>query len=310
MQSFGFVFPGQGSQSVGMISDILHKFPNLKHFYAEASEYLGYNLWTLIEEGPLDALSQTEYTQPALLVSAYVVWLAIQQEKKVMPMLIAGHSLGEYTALLCAGAFTFKDAVTIVSKRGKWMQEAVPMGEGALAVIIGLSDDIVSTVCEHAALSSGEVVTPANFNCEGQVVIAGETAAIHRAMELAKEAGARLVKTLTVSVPSHCKLMEPAGVKLKALLDTMEIKSPKFPVINNVAVEEYTSPSHIRAGLVKQLSNPVRWVETIQLFERKGVKTIVECGPGKVLTGLNKRITQVTCMDIQNATQLQHFLDC
>lgn len=309
MQLFGFVFPGQGSQSVGMLADIANEYPEIVATYAEASQVLGYDLWELTKSGPAEVLDQTTHTQPALLAGSYAIWKIIQAKKNIQPALMAGHSLGEYTALVCAGAFSFQDAVRLVAARGQYMQEAVPIGQGALAAIVGLDDAAVVSLCDKTVLAN-EVLTPANFNSPGQVVIAGHAAAIDRAIVLAKEAGARLAKRLTVSAPSHCALMKPAALQLENLLKTISIQPPMLPVLNNVDVQIYQTPEQIRDGLIRQLYMPVRWVETIQHFSQKNIKNIIECGPGKVLTGLNKRIdSEMQLTHTADLISLGHLLE-
>lgn len=296
MKSLGFVFPGQGSQSKGMLSDIANEFDQVKHTYAEASQALGYDLWNLVQEGPEEVLAQTIHTQPALLAGSYAIWRIIQTKKNIQPVLLAGHSLGEYTALVCADAFSFQDAIRLVAARGQYMQEAIPMGQGALAAIIGLDDAVVAELCRKAQ-SNNEIISPANFNCPGQIVVSGNLPAVERVILLAKEAGARMAKLLPVSVPSHCALMKPAAEQLQKILETISIQKPRIPVVNNVDVALYDDAKSIREGLVKQLFMPVRWVETIQYFTHQGISHIIECGPGKVLTGLNKRISVETKLD-------------
>ncbi len=286
MKSTAFVFPGQGSQSLGMLNDVAREFSDVESTFAEASSVLGYDLWQLTQQGPAAELDNTVHTQPALLAASYAIWRIIHPHFK--PSVLAGHSLGEYTALVCANAITFRDAIQLVAARGHYMQEAVPAGQGALAAIVGLTDDVVSSICEKAA--DGAVLSPANFNSVGQVVIAGEANAVARALVLAKEAGAKLAKQLPVSVPSHCALMKPAAERLATLLASLPITQPTLPVISNVDVKVYDTPDSIRDGLVRQLYLPVRWVDTIQVIAKQGVTHIVECGPGKVLSGLIKRI--------------------
>jgi [acyl-carrier-protein] S-malonyltransferase len=290
MKKIGFVFPGQGSQSMGMLGDVAKEYSEVKTTFDEASAALGYDLWQLVQAGPAEILERTVHTQPALLAASYAIWRILKAHAKVQPELLAGHSLGEYSALVCAESLSFQDGIKLVAARGEYMQEAVPLGEGALAAIIGLDDSVVQELCDQSVLEK-EVLAPANYNSTGQVVIAGTKAAVLRAIELAKEKGARLAKCLPVSVPSHCDLMKPASLKLKEMLKTLSIKQPLIPVINNVDVQLYQTPEAIRDGLIRQLYNPVRWVETIKKFEAMGVQTIVECGPGKVLTGLIKRIS-------------------
>lgn len=288
MQVFGVVFPGQGSQSVGMLQEIASIHPEVQETYEMASQALGYDLWQLAKDGPSDKLDQTVHTQPALLAGGYAIF-KILQNKGIKPALLAGHSLGEYTALVAAGSIGFEDAVKLVAARGEFMQEAAPPGVGALAAIVGLEDEKVYELCREVR-QPNEVLSPANMNSPGQIVIAGHHDAVLRATTAAKDAGAKLVKILPVSVPSHCDLMKPAAAKLKALLSTINIEKPSIQTLNNVDVQPYQSADQIRDGLYRQLFMPVRWVEIIQTFKKEGVTHVIECGPGKVLTGLNKRI--------------------
>ena len=295
--SFAFIFPGQGSQSVGMLADLAAQHAQVAETFAEASEALGYDLWKITQEGPADELNQTHITQPAMLAGGIAVYRAWQAQGGAQPVAMAGHSLGEYTALVAAGSLSLADAVQLVADRGRFMQEAVPAGVGAMAAILGLADAQVIEVCEQAA--QGEVVSAVNFNSPGQVVVAGHKAAVERAVELAKAAGAKRALLLPVSVPSHCSLMLPAAEKLAERLAGIEFSAPAIPVYNNVDVAAESDADAIRAALKRQLFSPVRWVETIQALADAGVDTVVECGPGKVLAGLNKRInkgmgTQVT----------------
>ena len=286
--SFSIVFPGQGSQSVGMLGALGEAYPLVGETFAEASQALGYDLWQLVAEGPAEDLNQTAKTQPAMLTAGVAVWRLWQAEGGPAPKLMAGHSLGEYTALVCAGAIPFADAVSLVADRGRFMQEAVPAGSGGMAAILGLDDDQVRAVCTEAA--EGEVVEAVNFNSPGQVVIAGAKAAVDRACEGAKAAGAKRALPLPVSVPSHCALMQPAAERLSERLAAIEIGSPQIPVLHNVNVEEASDPDAIRQLLSAQLHSPVRWVETVQKMAAQGVETLYEAGPGKVLAGLSKRI--------------------
>lgn len=282
------VFPGQGSQSVGMMSAMAEQYSEVEHFYRMASDVLGYDLWQIVANGPADELNQTHITQPAMLTAGVATWEIWRAQGGAQPEIMAGHSLGEYTALVCAGALAFDDAVSLVAERGRLMQEAVPAGTGGMAAILGLEDERVREVCAEAA--QGEVVQAVNFNSPGQVVIAGSKAAVERAITLAKEAGAKRALPLPVSVPSHCELMKPAAEKLAARLEETPVASPAIPVLHNFDVQVHADADSIRNALTMQLSSPVRWVETIQAFAASGVDRLVECGPGKVLVGLNKRI--------------------
>lgn len=289
MQQYGIVFPGQGSQSVGMLAEMAAKFPIIQQTFADASAVLGYDLWQLSQDGPAEKLDNTVHTQPALLAGGYAVWRIIQSQQKIAPVVLAGHSLGEYTALVCANSLKFTDAIKLVAARGQYMQDAVKPGEGAMAALIGLDEEVVKQICSEAK-QDNEVLAPANFNSIGQIVIAGHHAAVNRAVILAKEKGAKMAVLIPVSVPSHCDLMRPAAKRLAEQLALVNIEKPTIPVINNVDVKQYDSADSIRDGLTRQLFMPVRWVETIQAFNQMGVTNIVECGPGKILTGLNKRI--------------------
>ncbi len=284
----GIIFPGQGSQSIGMLSALADQFPQVEHTFEEASEVLQMDLWELASEGPLEELNRTENTQPAMLAAGMAVYRIWLSQGGPAGELMAGHSLGEYTALVAAGSLDFADAVGLVAARGSFMQEAVPAGQGAMAAILGLDDEVVKTVCAQAA--GDDIAEAVNFNSPGQVVIAGDKSAIERAIELAKEAGAKRALLLPVSVPSHCALMRPAAEQLSAMLETVEIKLPKIPVIHNVDVAVSQSVDAIRKKLVQQLYQPVRWVETIQSMKAQGIEQLIEPGPGRVLTGLGKRV--------------------
>lgn len=286
--TLAFVFPGQGSQSIGMLKDLAGAYPAVSNTFREASDKLGYDLWQIVQEGPEDKLNSTDITQPAMLAAGVATWRVWQEKGGDQPVVMAGHSLGEYTALVCAGSLAFSDAVGLVAERGRLMQAAVPAGQGAMAAILGLDDAAVIQVCADAA--QGEVLEPVNFNSPGQVVAAGHKTAIERLVELAKERGAKRALLLPVSVPSHCALMKPAAEKLAQVLAGIEVKTPTIPVINNADVGSPSDPATIRDALVRQLYSPVRWVETIKKMAADGVDRLIECGPGKVLVGLNKRI--------------------
>ena len=282
------VFPGQGSQSVGMLSELAASFPLVNETFTQASDVLGYDLWKLTRDGPKDELNRTDRTQPAMLAAGVAVWRVWQQENGMLPGVMAGHSLGEYSALVCAGAMEFADAVSLVEERGRCMQSAVPAGVGAMAAILGLDDEAVADVCNRAAES--EVVSPVNFNSPGQVVIAGNADAVQRAIGLAKEAGAKRALPLAVSVPSHCSLMQPAAEQFAERLAQTSISTPSIPVIQNVDAVRHDQPDAIRENLEKQLYRPVQWVLSVQNMGEQGITRIVEAGPGKVLAGLCKRI--------------------
>ncbi|MGL5741416.1 MAG: ACP S-malonyltransferase [Legionella sp.] len=289
MVKTAFVFPGQGSQSVGMLADFELQYPIVVETFAEASEAVGYDLWQLVQHGPESQLNQTEHTQVAMLTSDVAVYRLLAQQEITQPTIMAGHSLGEYAALVCADALSLFDAACLVAHRGRVMQNAVPLGVGAMAAVVGLTDEEVNALCEQAS-KVNEVVTPANYNAIGQVVIAGHTPAVARALALAEEAGARLAKVIPVSVPCHCPLLLEASESYAEYLAKVEFKNAKIDVVSNVDLSMYNSEQHLREKLKEQLYSPVRWVETIQLFKNNGVTLILECGPGKVLSGLTKRI--------------------
>lgn len=290
MSKFAIVFPGQGSQAVGMLAELAEQFDVVKQTFAEASDALGYDLWALVQNGPVEDLNQTHRTQPALLTASVAIWRVWQQQGGEQPTVLAGHSLGEYSALVCAGVIDFKEAVKLVELRGQLMQEAVPAGVGAMSAIIGLDNDAIAKACEEAA--QGQVVSPVNFNSPGQVVIAGNKEAVERANVLCKEAGAKRALPLPVSVPSHCALMKPAADKLAVALESIEFSAPAVPVINNADVATETDPAAIKQALVKQLYGPVRWTESVERMAEEGIEQLLEMGPGKVLTGLTKRINR------------------
>ncbi|AHK21596.1 ACP S-malonyltransferase [Yersinia similis] len=288
MSKFAMVFPGQGSQSLGMLADLAAQFPIVEATFSEASSVLGYDLWQLVQQGPAEELNKTWQTQPALLTASVAIWRIWQHQGGKLPSLMAGHSLGEYSALVCAGVLDFKQAVSLVELRGKLMQEAVPEGTGAMYAIIGLDNESIAKACEESA--QDQVVSPVNFNSPGQVVIAGNKDAVERAGAACKAAGAKRALPLPVSVPSHCALMKPAADKLAVALEKIDFQEPLFPVVNNVDVKAEVSPAAIRSALVRQLYNPVRWTESVEFIAAEGVELLLEIGPGKVLTGLTKRI--------------------
>lgn len=289
-KKIALVFPGQGSQSVGMLADLYAEYAIVRETFAEASAALGYDLWALVADGPEADLNETHRTQPALLTASVAVWRLWQQQNGTKPAFLAGHSLGEYSALVCAGVMSLADAVKLVEKRGQYMQAAVPAGTGAMSAIIGLDDTLIAKACEEAA--QGEVVSPVNYNSPGQVVIAGHKAAVERANELCKAAGAKRALPLPVSVPSHCALMRPAAEQLAKDLQMLTFHTPVISVVNNVDVAVATDAAAIQDALVRQLFSPVRWTETIEFLATQGVTEVIELGAGKVLSGLIKRINK------------------
>jgi len=298
---FAFFFPGQGSQSVGMMQD-LADIEVVRQTFAEASDLLGQDFWSMVTE-PNEALNQTSNTQPLMLTAGIATWRAWQAQSSLVPTLVAGHSLGEYTALVAAGALTFKDALPLVRYRAEVMQNAVGEGVGAMAAILGLDDETVRQVCAEGA--QGEVLEAVNLNSPGQVVIAGNKGAVERGMELAKVKGAKRALALPVSVPSHCALMKPAAEALAIYLQNVPITATNIPVIHNADVLAYNDVSQIKDALVRQLYSPVRWVETIQSTYNQGVQISAECGPGKVLAGLTKRIVaELPCIALTNIESL------
>lgn len=311
MKKFTMVFPGQGSQTVGMLAELAGDYPIVQETFKQASETLGYDLWQLVQEGPAEELNKTWQTQPALLTASVAVYRVWQQKyPELKPEVMAGHSLGEYSALVCAGVLDFQDAVKLVELRGKLMQQAVPEGTGAMYAIIGLDNEAIINACKQA--EQGEVVSAVNFNSPGQVVIAGAKAAVERAAALCKEAGAKRALPLAVSVPSHCALMKPAADQLSVSLESITLKAPAVSVLNNVDVKAETDADAIRNALVRQLYSPVRWTETVEKMSHSGVEVLVEIGPGKVLNGLTKRIVdslQVTSVnDVKSLDAVNELL--
>jgi [acyl-carrier-protein] S-malonyltransferase len=288
MSQLAFVFPGQGSQSVGMLGPMAERHPSVQDTFRQASQALGFDLWALVEGGPEERLNQTAITQPAVLAADIAVWRLWCEHGGTRPTVLAGHSLGEYAALVASGAMDFADAIRVVAKRGELMQSAVADGQGAMAAILGLDDEVVEALCREAA--EDQIVAPANYNSPGQLVIAGEASAVERAMHLAKEAGARRAVILPVSVPSHCALMQPAAEALGSALAAIRIEAPEIPVLHNVDVRSHSEPEAIRDVLVEQMSSPVRWTPTIRAMAEQGIERLAECGPGRVLCGLGRRI--------------------
>ena len=311
MKKFAMVFPGQGSQTVGMLAELAGNYPIVQETFKQASEVLGYDLWQLVQEGPAEELNKTWQTQPALLTASVAVYRVWQQKyPELKPEVMAGHSLGEYSALVCAGVLDFQDAVKLVELRGKLMQQAVPEGTGAMYAIIGLDNDAIINACKQA--EQGEVVSAVNFNSPGQVVIAGAKAAVERAAALCKEAGAKRALPLAVSVPSHCALMKPAADQLSVSLESITLKEAGVSVLNNVDVKNEIEADAIRNALVRQLYSPVRWTETVEKMAQNGVEVLVEIGPGKVLNGLTKRIVDslqaVSVNDVKSLDSIEEVL--
>jgi [acyl-carrier-protein] S-malonyltransferase len=282
--TLAFVFPGQGSQKLGMLASMAGEYSVVTETFAEASEVLGYNLWELIQNGEQEQLNLTEKTQPALLASSVALWRVWQQKQGATPALLAGHSLGEFSALVCAGSLTFTDAIALVRDRGQFMQTAVPVGIGAMAAILGLDDGVIVDVCQQ---TGAEAV---NFNSPGQVVIAGKVDSVNQAIELLKEAGAKRAMSLPVSAPFHTSLMRPAGEKLEEKIAQLTLQSPEIPVVHNVNAKTESDPVKIKDLLVQQIYSPVKWTSCVQTMIDAGIGKTLECGPGKVLSGLSKRI--------------------
>jgi [acyl-carrier-protein] S-malonyltransferase len=305
--NLAFVFPGQGSQTVGMLADFADN-EVVQNTFSEASEALGYNLWELVAQGPAEKLNQTNFTQPALLTASVALWRLWASQSDSQPAMLAGHSLGEYSALVCAGVISLAEGVKLVEKRGEYMQASVPAGVGAMAAIIGLDDQAIIDACAKA--QNEEVVAAVNFNSPGQVVIAGHKDAVERAGVLCKEAGAKRVLPLPVSVPSHCALMKDAADKLAEEFNSITFNTPQIPVVNNVDVATETDVEAIKLALIKQLYSPVRWTETIEILAKSGISLVVEAGPGKVLQGLIKRIDKsITSASINDQASLTKALE-
>ena len=286
--NLAFVFPGQGSQALNMLADLASEFPSVEETFAEASHSVGVNLWALVQDGPEEALNRTENTQPALLAAGVAVWRVWQELDGPQPAVLAGHSLGEYTALVCAGALSLGEGAALVAERGRLMQAAVPPGVGAMAAILGGDDAQIAQVC--AEVANGQVVSPANYNAPGQLVIAGDADAVDRALARLAELGVKKAVKLAVSVPSHCALMRDAADRLAERFESIAWQLPKYRIVQNAEAKSYDSVDDIRAALARQLYQPVRWTETVHVLAAGGVKRVAECGPGKVLTGLLKRI--------------------
>ncbi|SHL37580.1 ACP S-malonyltransferase [Halomonas cupida] len=289
-QPLALIFPGQGSQQVGMLRELAERYSVVRTTFEEAAEALGYDLWKVVQEGPDTALNATACTQPALLASSVAIWRVWQELEGPRPGAMAGHSLGEYSAMVCAGVMTFAEGVRLVRLRGEAMQEAVPAGEGAMAAILGLEDAAVEAACVEAA--QGDVVSAVNYNAPGQVVIAGSRQAVDRAIAACQAAGAKRAMPLPVSVPSHCALMRPAAERLAEALNDIELRAPRYTVVQNVDACAHADVETLRTRLIEQLYQPVRWVSCVEAMASGGAEVFIECGPGKVLTGLNKRIAR------------------
>lgn len=306
-KNLAFVFPGQGSQKPGMLAELANQYPLVQHVFAEASDVLGYDLWQLVQTGSQEDINLTERTQPLLLTASVAVWRIWKEQGGVTPALVSGHSLGEWSALVCSDVLAFADAVKLVQHRGRYMQEAVPAGQGGMAAIIGLDDDKILAACAEAA--QGDVVSAVNFNSPGQVVIAGAAAAVERASALCKEAGAKRALPLPVSAPFHTSLMKPAAERLQSLIDSTLFSAPTIPVIHNVTAAVESDPAAIKSLMIEQIYSPVRWVDCVNTISAAGINFTVECGPGKVLSGLNKRINkELTTLSIETPEELQTVL--
>lgn len=306
--SHAYLFPGQGSQSVGMLGELAEQYPEVKQTFEQGSEILQQDLWSLVSTGPEAELNRTENTQPIMLCASVAVWKVWRKQFSAVTSLMAGHSFGEYTALVCAGALDFETAIPLTRFRGEVMQQAVPEGQGAMAAVLGLDNEKLAEVC--AEVSQGQVVEAVNFNAPGQVVIAGDSAAVIRAVDAAKQAGAKRAVTLPLSVPSHSSLMRPAAEKLREYLADITLKPSSVKVIHNVDVKSHTDDQDIKDALYQQLFNPVRWVETIEYMISQGAQVFIELGPGKVLAGLNKRIDRNTpCYCVHDIKSLEQALE-
>lgn len=308
LKNYAIVFPGQGSQKPQMLADIASRYSQVKETFDQASHALGYDLWNIVQENPDDRLNQTEFTQPALLTASVALWKILNNRVNLSPTYLAGHSLGEYSALVCGDSLDFETAVKLVNFRGRFMQDAVPVGVGAMAAIIGLDANIVAQLCQDAANS--EILTPANFNAIGQTVVAGHDTAIERLIILAKEKGAKIAKRIPISVPSHCALMTPAAQMFASKLNEARIQPSKIPVIHNVDVKIHSEQDKISQALTLQLDHPVRWVEIIQWMAENGIETVIECGPGKILAGLIKRInSDLTTLTIDSIDEIENVVE-
>ncbi|MBB3046543.1 [acyl-carrier-protein] S-malonyltransferase [Litorivivens lipolytica] len=307
-KGLAFVFPGQGSQKVGMLAEIAEQEAVVRETFQEASDALGYDMWDMVQNGEQETLNLTENTQPILLTSSVAMWRVWQARGGAAPSYMAGHSLGEFSALVCAGSLSFADGVKLVRSRGQFMQTAVPVGEGSMAAVLGLDDQVILDIC--AQCSDAGVVEAVNFNAPGQVVIAGKVAAVDKAIEALKEAGAKRAMPLPVSAPFHTSLMQPAAEKLSEAINAIQWQAPSVPVVHNVHAKPENSEAAIREILIKQLYSPVKWVDCVQTMVDAGVETTLECGPGKVLSGLNKRIHKpLNCLNIEDPASLEKAME-
>lgn len=305
---FAYLFPGQGSQSIGMMADLAASYSEVKQTFEQGSDILQQDLWKLVLDGPEEDLNRTENTQPLMLCASIAVWKVWSKQFNLQPEMTAGHSFGEYSALVCADALDFKTTLPLARYRGEVMQQAVPVGQGAMAAVLGLDNEKLEAVCAEA--SQGQVVEAVNFNAPGQIVIAGNSAAVARAIDAAKEAGAKRAVILPLSVPSHSSLMQAAAEKLKSYLNNIQINSPNYEVIHNVDVQSHDDVEAIKDSLYRQLFNPVRWLESVEYMLAKELDVFIELGPGKVLTGLCKRIDRKTpCLCVDDAKSLDQALE-
>ena len=307
MSNLAFVFPGQGSQKIGMLAELAEQNPIIQKTFNEASEVLGYDMWQLIQQGAQEEINLTQRTQPILLTCSVAIWRLWNQKQGASPSQMAGHSLGEWSALVCANVIDFADGLKIVEARGKFMQQAVPVGQGAMAAIIGLDDQAILEACTEA--NALGVVDAVNFNAPGQVVIAGSNEAVERAMEICKDAGAKRALPLPVSAPFHTSLMKPAADNLADMVNAVTFRSPEVPIMHNVHAQNEQDPQAIKALMLEQIYSPVKWVDCVKQLKQSGVSTLVECGPGKVLSGLAKRIDrELTAVATESAADFDAAL--
>ena len=307
MSNLAFVFPGQGSQKIGMLAELAEQSPIIEKTFNEASEVLGYDMWQLIQQGAQEDINLTQRTQPILLTCSVAIWRLWNQKQGASPSQMAGHSLGEWSALVCANVIDFADGLKIVEARGKFMQQAVPVGQGAMAAIIGLDDQAILEACTEA--NALGVVDAVNFNAPGQVVIAGSNEAVERAMEICKDAGAKRALPLPVSAPFHTSLMKPAADNLADMVNAVTFRSPEVPIMHNVHAQNEQDPQAIKALMLEQIYSPVKWVDCVKQLKQSGVSTLVECGPGKVLSGLAKRIDrELTAVATESAADFDAAL--